>query len=39
MEKIFSTNPEGLGDTLNKIDMTVFDQAENILDKASRIEF
>jgi DNA-binding MurR/RpiR family transcriptional regulator len=39
MEKIFSANQEALGNTLNKIDMNVFDQAVNILVKARRIEF
>lgn len=39
MEKIFSTSQEALGNTLNKIDMNVFDQAVNILTHARRIEF
>ncbi len=39
MEKIFSANQQALGDTLNKIDMTQFDLAVNLLDKARRIEF
>jgi len=39
MEKIFSANQEALGNTLNKIDMNVFDQAVNILTHARRIEF
>jgi len=39
MEKIFTSNQEALGNTLNKIDMNVFDQAVNILVKARRIEF
>lgn len=39
MEKIFTANQEALGDTLNKIDMNVFDQAVNILNHARRIEF
>jgi len=39
MEKIFSANQEALGNTLNKIDINVFDQAVNILTHARRIEF
>jgi len=39
MGKIFSTSQEALGNTLNKIDMNVFDQAVNILTHARRIEF
>jgi DNA-binding MurR/RpiR family transcriptional regulator len=39
MEKIFTANQEALGDTLNKIDMNVFDQAVRILNHALRIEF
>ena len=39
MEKIFAANQEALGDTLNKIDMEVFDQAVGILAEATRIEF
>ena len=39
MEKIFSTSQEALGNTLNKIDINVFDQAVNILTHARRIEF
>jgi DNA-binding MurR/RpiR family transcriptional regulator len=39
LEKIFTANQEALGDTLNKIDMNVFDQAVSILNHARRIEF
>ena len=39
MEKIFTANQQALGDTLNKIDMSAFDQAVNILHHARRIEF
>ena len=39
MEKIFASNQEALGNTLNKIDINVFDQAVNILTHARRIEF
>ena len=39
MEKIFTCNQEALGNTLNKIDINVFDQAVNILTHARRIEF
>jgi RpiR family carbohydrate utilization transcriptional regulator len=39
MEKILPSNQEALGNTLNKIDINVFDQAVNILTHARRIEF
>jgi DNA-binding MurR/RpiR family transcriptional regulator len=39
MEKIFAANQEALGNTLNKIDMNVFDRAVDLLVKARRIEF
>ena len=38
MEKIFTANQEAHGDTLNKIDMGVFEQAVDILAEARRIE-
>jgi RpiR family carbohydrate utilization transcriptional regulator len=38
MEKLFAANQEALGDTLNKINMDVFEKAVDVLTEASRIE-